>query len=86
MADDFLGCIEVIEPHLPTLIPYLLSMLNDTKVSIFHHTSLTLRLKATNSLLFVPLLAGHSAGMLAGARKVAQTSIGTSTSSPPWKA
>ncbi|EIN06595.1 ARM repeat-containing protein [Punctularia strigosozonata HHB-11173 SS5] len=25
------GCIEVIEPHLPTLIPYLLSTLNDPK-------------------------------------------------------
>lgn len=26
------GCIEAIEPHLPTLIPYLINMLNDPKV------------------------------------------------------
>jgi transportin-1 len=30
-----IGCIEVIEPHLPTLVPYLLNVLNDTKVIIF---------------------------------------------------
>lgn len=28
------GCIEAIEPHLPTLIPYLISTLNDAKVGI----------------------------------------------------
>ena len=27
------GCIDAIEPHLPTLIPYLINMLNDPKVS-----------------------------------------------------
>lgn len=29
----FIGCIEAIEPHLPTLIPYLINTLNDPKVS-----------------------------------------------------
>lgn len=28
-----LGCIDAIEPHLPTLIPYLINMLNDPKVN-----------------------------------------------------
>lgn len=26
------GCIDAIEPHLPTLVPYLVNMLGDTKV------------------------------------------------------
>lgn len=26
------GCIDAIEPHLPTLVPYLVNMLSDTKV------------------------------------------------------
>lgn len=30
-----IGCIEAIEPHLPTLIPYLINTLNDSKVSIY---------------------------------------------------
>jgi hypothetical protein len=29
-----IGCIDAIEPHLPTLIPYLINMLNDSKVNI----------------------------------------------------
>lgn len=29
----FIGCIDAIEPHLPTLIPYLINMLNDPKVN-----------------------------------------------------
>lgn len=33
LGPGFLGCIEAIEPHLPTLIPYLISTLNDPKVS-----------------------------------------------------
>ena len=27
------GCIDAIEPHLPTSIPYLINVLNDSKVS-----------------------------------------------------
>lgn len=27
-----LGCIEAIEPHLSTLVPYLINTLNDPKV------------------------------------------------------
>lgn len=29
------GCIDAIEPHLPTLVPYLINTLNDSKVDIF---------------------------------------------------
>ena len=27
-----IGCIDAIEPHLPTLMPYLINTLNDPKV------------------------------------------------------
>lgn len=30
-----IGCIDSIEPHLVTLVPYLINMLNDSKVSRF---------------------------------------------------
>lgn len=29
------GCIDAIEPHLPTLVPYLINTLNDSKVDFF---------------------------------------------------
>ncbi|ESK86629.1 importin beta-2 [Moniliophthora roreri MCA 2997] len=31
------GCIEAIEPHLLTLVPYLINTLNDSKVQYIHH-------------------------------------------------
>jgi transportin-1 len=34
VAHRWTGCIEVIEPHLTTLVPYLLNVLNDTKVRL----------------------------------------------------
>ncbi|TFK26328.1 transportin-PC [Coprinopsis marcescibilis] len=37
-----IGCIEAIEPHLPTLIPYLINMLNDTKPLVRSITCWTL--------------------------------------------
>ncbi|KAG2015342.1 karyopherin Kap95 [Coprinopsis cinerea AmutBmut pab1-1] len=36
------GCIEAIEPHLPTLIPYLINMLNDPKPLVRSITCWTL--------------------------------------------
>jgi transportin-1 len=32
----FAGCIEAIEQHLPTLVPYLINTLSDPKARIFH--------------------------------------------------
>ncbi|KZT41877.1 ARM repeat-containing protein [Sistotremastrum suecicum HHB10207 ss-3] len=36
------GCIEAVEPHLPTLVPYLISMLNDGKPLVRSITCWTL--------------------------------------------
>ncbi|KAL4248239.1 Importin beta family protein [Abortiporus biennis] len=36
------GCIDAIEPHLPTLVPYLINMLNDTKPLVRSITCWTL--------------------------------------------
>ena len=46
------GCIEGIEPHLPTLVPFLISTLDDAKVSL---TSLFIELIAqTTRLISLP--------------------------------
>ncbi|KIL60471.1 hypothetical protein M378DRAFT_187779 [Amanita muscaria Koide BX008] len=62
------GCIEVIEPHLPTLIPYLISTLNDSKPLVRSITCWTLGRYASwctqpiseehKSLYFIPTMEG----------------------------
>lgn len=34
LTPHHIGCIDAIEPHLPTLIPYLITTLNDPKVRL----------------------------------------------------
>ena len=34
VTDRSPGCIDAVEPHLPTLVPYLINMLNDPKVTV----------------------------------------------------
>lgn len=37
VADHPQGCIDAVEPHLPTLVPYLINMLGDPKVIVLSH-------------------------------------------------
>ena len=48
------GCIDAIEPHLPTLVPYLINTLNDSKV---RHVAFRLK---RGSLYLPSLLCGLS--------------------------
>lgn len=62
------GCIEAIEPHLPTLIPYLINTLNDSKPLVRSITCWTLGRYASwttqpiseehKSLYFIPTMEG----------------------------
>lgn len=70
------GCIEAIEPHLSTLIPYLINMLNDPKVSNFIVELFALLIYATIfSLSSGRSLAGLSDAMRAGARSLLPRNI-----------
>lgn len=59
------GCVDYMEPHLPTLIPFLVNMLADPKVRKHCHLSSVVS-NRMDSHLFARLHAGLSGGMQAG--------------------
>ena len=78
------GCIEAIEPHLPTLIPYLINTLNDGKVGISCSSSKAFSIR-TPSLLYDLLRVGLSVDTQVGARNLFQKSTRILILFPPWK-
>jgi transportin-1 len=80
VAHRWTGCIEVIEPHLTTLVPYLLNVLNDTKVRLAPREEVLSLMPS--SLSCVRLLAGRSVVTLAGALTAPLTSTRPPTLSP----
>jgi transportin-1 len=58
------GCIDYMEPHLPTLIPFLVNMLSDAKVTTLQSKGFIMLIARSPS--YGPLHAGLSAAMQAG--------------------
>jgi transportin-1 len=79
------GCIEVIEPHLPDLVPYLLNVLSDPKVFPPRTLRCVYADTPSCSRWFVPSHAGRSAATRAGARAARPRSTATSTLSRRWR-
>lgn len=80
------GCIEAIEPHLTTLVPYLINTLNDAKVSYPPGRSLLdPHICQLHSRWCDQSLAGLLGVTPAGARSPSQRSTGTSISFPLWR-
>jgi transportin-1 len=83
---SLIGCLDAIEPHLPTLIPYLINTLNDPKVGIFILIRSAIDdLPCLCSHLFVQSHAGLLADMRAGARNRSPRTTKTNTLFRQWR-